>query len=108
MSSCQEIRRRIRKIEIGIAKKVKQNAMKPKGCMVSEERKSSLAAKAKLVVRPQLGHGIPVSRRNGHGGSPNCSWVPIPLGEGCKRRAMTMVKAETKVTAKYPFRSASV
>jgi hypothetical protein len=90
-----------------MARRVKQNAIRPNGCMVSDERNSSLAAWAKLVVRPQLGHGIPVSRRKGHGGSPNCSWVPMPVGEGCNRRAMTRVKPETKATAKYPFRSAS-
>ncbi len=44
----------------GMAQIVSRNTMNPNGCVINDETNSSLAAYAKLVVRPQLGHGIPV------------------------------------------------
>jgi hypothetical protein len=52
--------------------------------------KFPLANQAKLVVIPQLGQGNPVRNANWHWSSPNWVCVPIPVGLGTSRAAMSI------------------
>jgi len=75
----------------------------PTGLALSAFPRSPLTIKAKLVVIPQEGHGLPVRIMKLQGGNPSCSCVPIcralpsdPYGLSQKAMPKIAVMPKTK------------
>jgi hypothetical protein len=60
---------------------------------------------AQEVVMPQAGHLIPRAKTELHGGSPNCRWVPCPLGSGLSQAAIPRPHRSMAVRSAKPARS---
>ncbi len=76
----------------------------PRGCARMAERISPRTRCEKLVVKPQLGHGIPKTTRKVHGGRPNASCVPNPRGSGWTDRAAPKMLSSRRLHAESASR----
>ncbi len=89
---------------IGIVKNDTKKSATPKGLARDAMTNSPRIMCVKHVVKPQPGHGKPVTIRNPHGGNPSCVCVPWPTGLGVRVIAVIITAVGTANRKNHPIR----